>query len=83
MRSARDGEGDQLRVAYERAFGGPPRHPDARVASVGSLTARRLPAGTSRRRSTPARLVTGEEERLEDEARRLEHAEELRSLAQG
>jgi len=30
-----------------------------------------------------ARLVAGEEERLEDEARRLEHAEELRSLAQG
>ena len=30
-----------------------------------------------------ARLVAGEEERLEEEARRLEHAEELRSLAQG
>jgi DNA repair protein RecN (Recombination protein N) len=30
-----------------------------------------------------ARLVAGEEERLEDEARRLEHAEELRSLAKG
>ena len=30
-----------------------------------------------------ARLVSGEEERLEEEARRLEHAEELRSLAQG
>ena len=30
-----------------------------------------------------ARLVAGEEERLEDEARRLEHAEELRSLVQG
>jgi len=30
-----------------------------------------------------ARLVDGEEERLAEEARRLEHAEELRSLAQG
>ena len=30
-----------------------------------------------------AALVAGEDERLEDEARRLEHAEELRSLAQG
>ena len=30
-----------------------------------------------------ARLISGEEERLEEEARRLEHAEELRSLAQG
>ena len=30
-----------------------------------------------------ARLVEGEETRLEDEARRLEHAEELRSLASG
>ena len=30
-----------------------------------------------------ARLVAGEDERLEEEARRLEHAEELRSLAQG
>ena len=30
-----------------------------------------------------ARLVAGEEERLEEEARRLDHAEELRSLAQG
>jgi len=30
-----------------------------------------------------AQLVAGEEERLEDEARRLEHAEELRLLAQG
>ena len=30
-----------------------------------------------------AQLVAGEEERLEDEARRLEHAEELRVLAQG
>jgi DNA repair protein RecN (Recombination protein N) len=30
-----------------------------------------------------ARLVAGEEERLAEEARRLEHAEELRSLAQG
>jgi DNA repair protein RecN (Recombination protein N) len=30
-----------------------------------------------------ARLIAGEEERLEDEARRLEHAEELRSLAKG
>jgi len=30
-----------------------------------------------------AALVAGEDERLEEEARRLEHAEELRSLAQG
>jgi DNA repair protein RecN (Recombination protein N) len=30
-----------------------------------------------------ARLTAGEDERLEDEARRLEHAEELRSLASG
>ena len=30
-----------------------------------------------------AHLVAGEDERLEEEARRLEHAEELRSLAQG
>lgn len=30
-----------------------------------------------------ARLVAGEDERLEEEARRLEHAEELRSLADG
>jgi DNA repair protein RecN (Recombination protein N) len=30
-----------------------------------------------------AQLVAGEDERLEEEARRLEHAEELRSLAQG
>ena len=30
-----------------------------------------------------ARLVAGEDERLEEEARRLEHAEELRTLAQG
>jgi DNA repair protein RecN (Recombination protein N) len=30
-----------------------------------------------------ARLTPGEDERLEEEARRLEHAEELRSLAQG
>ena len=30
-----------------------------------------------------ARLVDGEEERLEEEGRRLEHAEELRSLASG
>jgi len=30
-----------------------------------------------------AKLVAGEDERLEDEARRLEHAEELRMLAQG
>ena len=30
-----------------------------------------------------ATLVSGEDERLEEEARRLEHAEELRSLAQG
>jgi len=30
-----------------------------------------------------ARLVAGEEERLAEEARRLEHAEELRSLSQG
>jgi len=30
-----------------------------------------------------ARLVAGEDERLEEEARRLEHAEELRSLAKG
>ena len=30
-----------------------------------------------------ATLVAGEDERLEEEARRLEHAEELRSLAQG
>jgi DNA repair protein RecN (Recombination protein N) len=30
-----------------------------------------------------AKLVAGEDERLEEEARRLEHAEELRSLAQG
>jgi len=30
-----------------------------------------------------ARMAVGEDERLEEEARRLEHAEELRSLAQG
>ncbi len=30
-----------------------------------------------------ARIVAGEDERLDEEARRLEHAEELRSLAQG
>ena len=34
---------------------------------------------TSCRRSRPRKLVDGEDERLEDEARRLEHAEELRS----
>jgi DNA repair protein RecN (Recombination protein N) len=59
-------------------------------AEVQSLTARR--ADAERRADylkhvadeiESARLVEGEEERLEEEGRRLEHAEELRTLASG
>ena len=90
---------DAQRGILDAFAGATPQAAAVRTAHAALAAARAEIADLSRRRADAerradylrhvvreiedARLTEGEDVRLEDEARRLEHAEELRSLAQG